>query len=384
MNRGFPNKEFEERIVKVRYLMDKNNIDMLLITSPHNFRYFCGLDSYFWESPTRPWFLIIPLISDPVAVVPSIGEAALKNTWIKNVQIWQSPQPEDEGISALKNAILSISSNKCVIGCEFGNESQFRMPINDFEKLKVKLKKTNFVDASNIIWKLRSIKSKNEIKKIKKIISISSKAFDELPENLNKGQTEIEICNILKKNLLNLGADYILYMSGNSGKGGYNQIICDPSEKKLRNGDVLVIDTGSTKEGYFSDFNRNYGFGKISNDTKSAYKVLWEATEAAIEKARPGVTCSEIANTMSQIINKDKLISNSVGRMGHGLGLQVTEPPSIMSNDKTLLKKNMVITIEPSFEFAPDKMLVHEENILITDNGNELLTSRTPKKMPII
>ena len=61
MNRGFPNKEFEERIVKVRYLMDKNNIDMLLITSPHNFRYFCGLDSYSESCFTQNQFSINPL-----------------------------------------------------------------------------------------------------------------------------------------------------------------------------------------------------------------------------------------------------------------------------------------------------------------------------------
>ena len=59
--RGFDNSEFENRVKKARLLMSKNHIDLLLITSPHNFRYFSGLDSYFWESPTRPWFLLIPI-----------------------------------------------------------------------------------------------------------------------------------------------------------------------------------------------------------------------------------------------------------------------------------------------------------------------------------
>ena len=70
--------------------------------------------------------------------------------------------------------------------------------------------------------------------------------------------------------------------------------------------------------------------------------------------------------------------------MGHGLGLQVTEPPSIHIEDKTILKENMIIALEPCFEYMPGKMLVHEENILITKNGYELLTSRTPKNIPII
>ena len=70
--------------------------------------------------------------------------------------------------------------------------------------------------------------------------------------------------------------------------------------------------------------------------------------------------------------------------MGHGIGLQVTEPPSIHSDDKTVLMENMIITLEPCFEYLPGKMLVHEENILITAQGYELLSSRTPQEIPII
>ena len=70
--------------------------------------------------------------------------------------------------------------------------------------------------------------------------------------------------------------------------------------------------------------------------------------------------------------------------MGHGLGLQLTEPPSIMSNDKTLIEKNMIITLEPSIEIDKTTMLVLEENILITEDGYKLLSTRTPEKLPII
>jgi len=173
-------------------------------------------------------------------------------------------------------------------------------------------------------------------------------------------------------------------MSCASSKGGYNQIICNPTNKEVENGDILIIDTGSTFDGYFCDFDRNFGFGKISQESKDAYKVLWEATEAGLNKSKPGSTCAEINNAMVNVLKKSGLKSNSIGRMGHGLGLQVTEPPSIFYNDKTVLKENMIITIEPCFEYSPDKMLVHEENILITSNGYELLTSRTPVDMPII
>ena len=345
--RGFNITEFEGRLEKARQLMQEKKFEMLLITSPHNFRYFTGFDSYFWESPARPWFLLLSLNNDPIAIIPSIGKTALQKTWVKNVITWQSPNPIDEGITVLQDTILYIQSNKCSIGCELGMESQLRMSIKDFQKLNLKLENHSFIDASPLIWKLRMVKSENEISKIRKIISIASNVFDELPKLLQIGQSEIEICSIMKKKLLDLGADHTLYMSCASGPGGYDQIICDPTDKKLQNGDILIIDTGTTLDGYFCDFDRNFGFGEIADNAKRAYNILWLAAEAGMKTAKPGASCADVSNAMLSILHKNGLSSNSVGRMGHGIGLQLTEPPSIMSNDNTVLQENMVITIEP-------------------------------------
>jgi len=382
--RGFGKTEYEERVKKARHLMQENKLEMLLVTSPQNFRYFTGLDSYFWESPTRPWFLLLSLNHDPIAIIPSIGVTSLKKTWIQNIKTWQSPNPDDEGVTVLQDTILSIQSNKCMVGCEMGLENHLRMSLNDFQKLNANLTNHDFVDASPLIWKLRMIKSENEISKIKNIVSIASKAFDELPKHLQIGQSEIEVCKIMKKTLLDHGADHTLYMSCASGPGGYDQIICDPTEKKLQDGDILIIDTGTTLDGYFCDFDRNFGFGKVEHSAKMAYDILWLAAEAGMNIAKPGASCADVSNAMLSILQKNGLSSNSVGRMGHGIGLQLTEPPSIMSNDNTVLQENMVIAIEPCLEYAPSTMLVHEENILITSNGHERLTSRTPQTIPII
>ena len=386
--RGFLEEEYKTRVLNLQKKMQIYNIDLTLITSPHNFRYFTGLDSYFWESPTRPWFLLISQHHDPIAVIPSIGETALKKTWIKKIYTWPSPQPEDEGISVLTETIKNILHNRGNIGCEIGKESQLRMSINDYDKLKTNLSNFKFIDASKIIWEIRMIKSKIEIEKIRKIISIASNVFDNLHKHIKLNMTEIEICNFFKRELLSNGADHTLYMSCASGNGGYDQIICDPSEKKLQNGDILIIDTGTTLDGYFCDFDRNYGFGNIKKEANDAYSTLWEASERGLEKAKPGFTCADIFNEMNSVLNKSALTStltsNTVGRMGHGLGLQLTEPPSIMINDKTVLKENMILTIEPYYEYLPGKILVIEENILITKDGFELLTSRSPKILPII
>ena len=382
--RGFPIKEYQNRVLNLQKKMRHNNLDVILLTSPHNFRYFTGLDSYFWESPARPWFLLISKNDDPIAVIPSIGKTALQKTWIKNIKTWSSPQPKDEGVSTLTENIFSIIADNGIIGCEFGVESQLRMSFNDFNQVQKNLINHKFIDASPLIWKLRNIKSVNEIQKIKKITSIASNVFDLFPDKIHIGMSEIEACNIFKKSLIDFGADHTLYMSCASGQGGYEQIICDPTDKKIEGGDILIIDTGTTRDGYFCDFDRNFGFGKIESETKDAYAILWEVTEKGMEASKPGATCADVCNAMLKILKEAGHTSNNVGRMGHGLGLQLTETPSIMPNDMTVLQENMIITIEPSLEYKPNKMLVHEENILITKHGYERLTSRTPKKLPII
>ena len=87
---------------------------------------------------------------------------------------------------------------------------------------------------------------------------------------------------------------------------------------------------------------------------------------------------------MNKVISEVSVAGNNVGRLGHGLGLQLTEPPSHRAEDKTVIKENMVLTIEPGLEYAPGKMIVHEENIIINKDGAELITKRAPKEIPII
>ena len=141
----------------------KKKLAALLITSPHNFRYFTGFDSYFWESPTRPWFLIIPANKEPIAAIPSIGNSALKKTWIKNIHSWPSPNPKDEGISLLASLIKNLNNKFGNIGVEIGNESNLRMPIRDYMSLQKQINEFSFLDGSNVLWNLRMIKSENDI-----------------------------------------------------------------------------------------------------------------------------------------------------------------------------------------------------------------------------
>ena len=383
IKRGFADEEFENRTLRAQEIMHRYELDGILLTTPQNIRYFTGYDSQFWESPTRPWFVIVPLSGKPIAIVPEIGASEFNKTWLDEIKTWPSPRPEDEGISLLKSNLENLKKTFGQIGLELGSEIALRMPVRDFIKLK-EIVNTNLVDGSDAIWDMRMIKTNEEIKKIKFICSIASDAYNALPSTLSIGNTEREAVHKLKMDILNRGADSVPFMPGISGQGGVPQIVCGPTDRILEDGDILFIDTGSTFDGYFCDFDRNYAFGKVTSDVEKVYHVLWQATEVGIKTAIPGATTNDIFNAMNKIIQDNGAIGNNVGRLGHGLGLQLTEPPSHRYGDKTIIKENMVLTIEPAMEYAPGKMLVHEENIIIQKDGAELITKRAPQEIPVI
>ena len=383
IKKGFADEEFENRTLRAQEIMHEYELDGILLTTPQNIRYFTGYDSQFWESPTRPWFVIVPLSGKPIAIVPEIGESEFKKTWLDEIKTWPSPRPEDEGVSLLKSNLENVKKTFGQIGLELGCEMALRMPISDFLKLK-EVVGTNLVDGSNAIWDMRMIKTNEELKKIKFVCSIASDAYNALPSTLSIGNTERDAVHKLKIDILKRGADSVPFMPGISGQGGVSQIVCGPTDRILDDGDILFIDTGSTFDGYFCDFDRNYAFGRVASDVEKVYQILWQATEIGIKKAIPGATTNDIFNAMNKVIQDGGTIGNNVGRLGHGLGLQLTEPPSHRLGEKTVIKENMVLTIEPAMEYAPGKMIVHEENIIIQQDGAELITKRAPKEIPVI
>ena len=152
----------------------------------------------------------------------------------------------------------------------------------------------------------------------------------------------------------------------------------------MASGDILIIDTGCVYDGYYSDFDRNFGFGTVSDAAKRAHEVVWEATRAGIEAARPGATTTDVWRAQAEVLDAGGSLENNVGRMGHGLGLQLTEPPSNMPGDDTVLEPGLVLTIEPGMMYAQGKMLVHEENLVVREGGAQLLSCRALRELPIV
>ncbi len=383
--RGFPSSEFEARVDKAQAAMTAGKMDGIVLSTPQNFRYFSGFDSQFWESPTRPFFIVVPRAGPPIAVVPSIGGPAMDTTWVTDVRTWSAPCPEDDGVSLMDSVLSGLPRRFGRIGWEMGRESIIRMPIVDFDRLRANISGIEFVDASPLIWGLRMVKSDLEIAKVRKACRIGSDTFDRFLERIRYGDTEVDLAREFRKTAFECGADNAPFVSVCSGPGGYGQIIAGPQEIPQTDGRIMFIDTGLTFDAYFCDFDRNFAFGHIDDAAKRAHEVVWRATQAGIDAARPGITAEDLWRAQQTVLEAGGASSaNDVGRCGHGLGLHLTEPPSNMPGDRTELKPGMIMTIEPGFEYAPGKNIVHEENLVITEDGCELLTRRAPLEMPIV
>ncbi len=382
--RGFPDAEFETRLTTAQNTMAVAKIDALLLTTEADIRYYSGFATQFWQSPTRPWFLVVPTTGKPVAVIPGIGAECMARTWIEDIRTWSSPHPHDDGISLLASTLREVAGKTGRIGLPMAAGSHLRLPLADFEKLRHCLRNMEFVDATGIIQFQRMQKSELEISKISYVCSSVSAVFATAAELFSIGQSDIDAFRSFKTACLAHGVDDISYLVGGAGAGGYNDIISPPSGRLLAHGDILMLDTGCTFDGYFCDFDRNFALGAASDQAPRAYRVLFEATEAALNIAVPGTTCAQLFHAMHKIIDASGVLDSDVGRLGHGLGLQLTEPPSHTAFDHTVLKPGMVITLEPGLTFAPGKTMVHEENIVIRETGAELLTTRAPPELPII
>jgi Xaa-Pro aminopeptidase len=382
--RGFELAEFEARTQKVQALMAEQHLEGLLLMSEADVRYFSGFHTLFWQSPTRPWFLFVPAAGKPIAVIPEIGAALMRQTWIEDIRTWSAPAPQDDGISLLRDLLAPLAQRNARLGILKGHETALRMPLGDWERLMQALPGLQLADATGLVQGLRMVKSAAEIEKLAHICAIGSASFDQVPAQVSQGMPLQEVFRTFRREALAQGVDDLPYLVGGAGPGGYIDVISPPSRRPLQAGDVLMLDTGATWDGYFCDFDRNFAIGSADAAACRAYDVLWRATEAGLAAARPGNSCRDLFLAMQGVIAELDDQGGDIGRLGHGLGMQLTEQPSHASFDQTELQAGMVLTLEPSLCYGNNLIMVHEENIVIRPQGAELLTTRAAPELPVI
>ncbi len=382
--RAFEEQEFEARAERLQAGMAAAGIDLLLLTTEPDVRYLSGFDTPFWHSPTRPWFLLLPALGPPAAVIPEIGAPAMAATWVTDIRTWPAPVPADDGVTLLATAIRELVGVRGTVGVPMGPETHLRMPLADWSRLRASIPEMHVVDATPTVAAVRMVKSAPEIAKIRHICHRAGDAFDALADIAGEG---VELSSVFRRfriDLLERGADDVPYLVGGAGPGGYADVISPPTDEPLRPGDVLMLDTGAVHDGYFCDFDRNVAIGRADDAVRRAYDTLHRAVDAGLAAIQPGARCSGLFTAMAAVIEGDGYRAGNVGRFGHGLGLQLTEWPSHTRTDHTVLRPGMVITLEPGLTIAPGRTMVHEEDVLVLADGAELLSRRAPREMPVI
>jgi len=244
-----------------------------------------------------------------------------------------------------------------------------RMPLNDLEAVKAQ-SGVAFVDDRGIVAGLRAVKSEAEIAKIAQACAIAGRAFDRVHEIAAPGLALSRVFRDFQRLLLEEGADCVPYLAGGAGPEGYADVISPASDAPLQRGDVLMLDTGAVWDGYFCDYDRNFAIGAPSDAQRAAHARLIEATQAGLAAARPGARACDVWRAMAGIVGS----AEAGGRLGHGVGMQLTEGLSLTAKDQTVLEPGMVITLEPGVEPRPGKIMVHEEDIVITEGAPRVLS----------
>ncbi|NVO55311.1 aminopeptidase P family protein [Rhodobacteraceae bacterium B1Z28] len=372
--RGFEQAEFEARTQRAQKLMETAGLSALLLTTETDVRHFTGFLTRFWESPTRPWFLIVPAQGNPVAVIPSIGAALMGQTWIDDIRTWSAPDLQDDGVSLLAETLNELTPVDGQIGLPDGHETHARIPLADLERVRNTIGPRQVSGDQGILRQLRMVKSLAEIAKIETACGIAGRAFSRVPEIARAGVALDEVFRKFQILCLEEGADWVPYLAGGAEQGGYTDVISPARPTPLADGDVLMLDTGLVWDGYFSDYDRNWSIGSARPETRSAHARLIEASDAAFELARPGATAADLFHAMNTVLTRDAE-GTDAGRLGHGLGMSLTEWPSLIPTDHTVLEPGMVLTLEPGIAVG-DKILVHEENIVITEGAPRYVSPR--------
>ncbi len=376
----FPYAEMQQKIKNAQALLKRENMSGMVVTSACNHFYFTGFRKLAdWATFTRTVFVFIPVEKAPVIYVQDFaGPEAESRSAVRDVRTFHEIMgaPVDGVVDIMKE--LGMDHGK--VGWELGYEQRMDLAFNDYMAIKNKLPEAEFVDASSLIWELRMIKLPFEIECMRKVNDIASRSFDRVFDEIEEGMTEKEVAQKFVAIMEEEGAELPGFIIVISGEGNYERISARPTDKTINKGDMVWIDAGAKYLGYWTDFCRAGVVGGASAEQNRLQDLIHEITLKGIAKIKPGVKVEDVYNTCAEEFIKAGLPwSFECGRAGHGVGLQLTEPPSHARCDSSVLQAGMIVTVEPGYVDQALGCFDIEENVLVTETGYEILSSASRK-----
>jgi Xaa-Pro aminopeptidase len=377
---NFPADEISERWARARSLMSDHGIDLLLLTERENVVYFTGYSSMAWiQKGVVPAAVLLPLEGpEPVMLLPDfwLGTAE-KTTWLNDFVLHRKSHSDPTSFAGLiTETIRQRGWSNSTIGYERSAEMLMGLPLDQWEMLRADLATSDWVDGTPVIWGTRMIKSATEIDRLRRASVATNQGQEALRDHLRLGMSELEAGAFLRRAMIQdrHGEEDRLFLNFRAGSDRYSMTDTYPKDRPIQNGDILVVDAGIALDGYWSDTARVMAIGEPSERHASVYRTVVDARTRALSQLKAGVPASEIYHAVRAAFNEADLPVH-IDMVGHGIGLDVHEPPMLSPINDTPLEENMVVCIEPWVTLPDDAgVLVIEDTFLVTADGYEELT----------
>lgn len=329
------------------------NLDALVVTNPTNIFYLSGFRG-FSETDTEAILVLKNDVSTLVTAKIYTNEAkALESKELKVIIVPERHLIEERTIELVGNAKR--------IGFE-----QNHLVYSFYKKLKEKVS-GKLVPTEDLIEFQRMIKSADEIKNIEKAQQISVRAFKKLVPTIKAGQTEEELRDKLEAILKTEGSDGISFetivASGkNSGIPHYRT-----GKKRIAKDEILLFDFGAMYKNYHADITRTIFFGKVTTQYQNIYDLVQKAQTTAVKKIKNGTSAQNAYDTANSIFKSKKVEDNFLHGLGHGIGLDIHEPPYLRATTNHILQNNMIFSVEPGLYFPWGGIRI--EDLVTIKNG---------------
>jgi Xaa-Pro dipeptidase len=372
----FPVDEYHTRIERARALMRAARLDALLVGTGSNFTYLSGYPSPA-KSTARPFFMIVPLEHEPFVLVQDGRRLeAERYAWVPDIRTYS--QLSRVPVDALVDLLRESRIERGRIGIERGHEMLPAYPLWELMEIGERLPGLEFHDASSLLWDLRMVKSPREIDLVRQACLVTSRVYARCLPELHPGMSEVEAARLFAIAHLKEGGEMPRCIVVSDPRD-YDLASKPPGARRFASGDFVWFDVGCSVGGYHSDFSRAAVLGRASAAQARAQAIINRATTAGLKCVRHGVPASTVARACDQVIDESGLaltsnISRIGGRIGHGLGLDVLELPSINAHDSTVLRAGMVLTVEPGVA-TKDGIFHQEQDVLVTEDGCEILST---------
>lgn len=361
-----PRAEVERRVGELRARLAAAGVRIALVTSAPNVHYLTGLRTPSFHSNSRPIALVVE--ADGPSVVVCSGSQAPNveaTAWFDDVATFDGFEPD--AVRVLRQLL-----GRGHVATELGSDT--RVGLSGASFLELHHAAGPFTDVGPHLWALRVLKSDWEVDRLREAGRVNGAAFDSLRRGFRSGMTERDLFALWAAAVMAAGADSPGYLAMHSGAGNYRRVSGLPGDRVLTDGDLVWLDGGPRYLEYWSDITRTYSVGTPRAEHAELYAASRAATYAVGEAIRPGTTTEDLFDVVARAFREAGLEVGSATRIGHGLGLQLTEPPSVLPTSPVVLEPGMVLAIEPGIA-RPGGYFNVEENFLVTDQGAELLSS---------